>query len=118
MKSLLPQSTLFSSGTISLSLLPKFAGGAAGAAVVRLVVDLLVVVVRLVVVRLVVEVEASGTHCPGTGFEVVGPELPSAGVLGGLAHSGCGKNKYEVKIYFQLYHLQLLDNMGRTRDGN
>lgn len=90
MKSLSPQSTLFPTGSASLSLLPKLAGGSAGAAVVLVVVFLLVVVVLLVVL-MVVEVGASGTHCPGVGFEVAGPE-PSAGVLGGLAHSGCDQN--------------------------
>lgn len=76
-----PQSMSFSTGSESL----KLDGGSAGAATV---VVLLVVVV-VVVLRVVEGVEASGTYCPGGGFDVADPELPSAGVLGGLAHSGC-----------------------------
>lgn len=87
-KSLLPQSTSFCTGSTSVS-----SSGTTGLSVVVevvvVVLRVLVVVLLRVVVLLVVELEASGTHCPGAGVDDTITEGPSAeAVLGGRAHSG------------------------------
>ena len=44
--------------------------------------------VVVVVVLLVVDVDCSGTHCPGFGVVTTGLEPSADAVLGGRAHSG------------------------------
>ena len=61
-------------------------GGALAAVVVLAVLAGLSEVV--VVVLLVVDVDCSGTHCPGFGVVTTGLEPSADAVLGGRAHSG------------------------------